>query len=100
MLFFFVGNGAESLYPVGLSQDKGRTDFFKNLRASSYNKELSNETTFSQIHLPGQSVPCEMDALLTPQQECTIGTPLLLCPGKMFRQKLKCIMPAACVDSS
>jgi hypothetical protein len=28
--------------------------FAKNLRASPFNKDLSNETTFSLIHLAGQ----------------------------------------------
>jgi hypothetical protein len=34
-----------------LSQNVGRTKLAENLRASPFNKELSNETTFSQIHL-------------------------------------------------
>jgi hypothetical protein len=34
----------------GLSQDGGRTDFSENLHPSSFNKELLNETIFSQIH--------------------------------------------------
>jgi hypothetical protein len=37
-----------------LSQNVGRTKLAKNLRASPFNKELSNETTFSLIHLAGQ----------------------------------------------
>jgi hypothetical protein len=37
-----------------LSQDRQRADFTKNLRASLYSRELSNDTTFSQIHLDGQ----------------------------------------------
>ena len=36
------------------SQDGERTDFYESPRASPFNKELSNETTFSQIHLTGQ----------------------------------------------
>ncbi len=35
----------------GLSQDRGRTDFSGNLRASLFNDDLSNE---SHIHLAGQ----------------------------------------------
>ncbi len=38
----------------GLSQDRGRAKFAENLRASSFQKDLSNETTFGQIHLDGQ----------------------------------------------
>jgi hypothetical protein len=38
----------------GLSQGGGGTDFFENLGTSLLNKELLNETTFSQIHLAGQ----------------------------------------------
>jgi hypothetical protein len=37
-----------------LSQDEGRTDFSKILRASLFNDDLSNEPNFSQIHLVGQ----------------------------------------------
>ncbi len=37
-----------------LSQDGGRADFPENLRESLFNKELSNEHTFIQIHLDGQ----------------------------------------------
>jgi hypothetical protein len=46
-----------SLLPTpvrGLSQDGGRASFSLNLRASLFNDDLSNETTFSQIHLAGQ----------------------------------------------
>jgi hypothetical protein len=38
----------------GLSQDGGRTDFSGNLRDSLCNDDLSNEPTFSQVHLAGQ----------------------------------------------
>jgi|688.fasta_scaffold453876_1 hypothetical protein len=37
-----------------LSQDEGRADFTKNLRASLFNEGLSNEPSFSRIHLDGQ----------------------------------------------
>jgi hypothetical protein len=37
-----------------LSQDGEREDFSKNLRASLFNVDLSNEPNFSQIHLAGQ----------------------------------------------
>jgi hypothetical protein len=32
----------------------GQAKFAENLRASPFNKDLSNETTFSLIHLAGQ----------------------------------------------
>jgi hypothetical protein len=35
----------------GLSQDEGRADFSKNLRASLLNKGLLNEPNFGRIHL-------------------------------------------------
>ncbi len=38
----------------GLSQDGGLADFSKNLCASSFNKDLLNDITFSQIHVAGQ----------------------------------------------
>jgi hypothetical protein len=38
----------------GLSEAGGWGKFAENLRASPFNKNLSNETTFSQIHLAGQ----------------------------------------------
>ena len=38
----------------GLSQAGGRAKFAENLRASHFNGDLSNETTFSQMHLAGQ----------------------------------------------
>ncbi len=38
----------------GLSKDEGRAKLAENLRASPFNKELSNETTFSLIRLAGQ----------------------------------------------
>jgi len=38
----------------GLSQDGGWADFHKNLCASLFNKYLSNEPYFSQIHLANQ----------------------------------------------
>jgi hypothetical protein len=38
----------------GFSQDGGRAKIAKNIRASPFNKDLSNDTTFSQIHLDGQ----------------------------------------------
>ncbi len=38
----------------GFSQDGGRADFSKNLRASLFNKYQSNEPNFSRIHLGGQ----------------------------------------------
>jgi hypothetical protein len=37
-----------------LLQDGGRADFSKNLRASLLNKYLTNEPSFSWIHLAGQ----------------------------------------------
>jgi hypothetical protein len=37
-----------------LAQDEGRTDFSENLRTSLFNDNLSNEPTFSQIHVAGQ----------------------------------------------
>ncbi len=37
-----------------LSQDGGRADFSKNLLASLFNKDLSKEPNFGQIHLAGQ----------------------------------------------
>ncbi len=37
-----------------LSQDEGRTDLSKNLRASPFNNDLSIDSAFSQIHLAGQ----------------------------------------------
>jgi hypothetical protein len=37
-----------------LSQDGQRADFAKNLLASLKNRELSNDTAFSQIDLDGQ----------------------------------------------
>jgi hypothetical protein len=39
----------------GLSQDGGRTYFYENLCTSLSNNNLSNEPTFSQIHLAGFS---------------------------------------------
>ncbi len=38
----------------GLSHDGGWEDFSKNPRASSFNKDLSNEPNFGRIHLAGQ----------------------------------------------
>ncbi len=38
----------------GLSQDGGRADFSKNLRASLFYKYLSNEPNFGRIHLARQ----------------------------------------------
>jgi hypothetical protein len=38
----------------GLVQDGGQAEFSKTLRASLFYKDLSNDTIFSQIHLPGQ----------------------------------------------
>ncbi len=38
----------------GLSQDGERLNLTENLRASPFNKELLNETTFTLIHLAGQ----------------------------------------------
>ncbi len=38
----------------------GRVKLAENLRASPFNKDLSNETTFSQIHLVGQ-VLCDVE---------------------------------------
>jgi hypothetical protein len=35
----------------GLSQVGGRTDFSEILRASRFNDDISNEPTFSEIHL-------------------------------------------------
>jgi hypothetical protein len=34
----------------GLSQDRQRADFAKNLRGSFFSDDLLNDTTFSQIH--------------------------------------------------
>jgi hypothetical protein len=39
---------------LGFSQDGDRRIFLKNLCASPFNKDLSNDTTFSQIHLARQ----------------------------------------------
>ncbi len=38
----------------GLSQDGVRADFLKNLRASLFNDDLSNEPDVDRIHLAGQ----------------------------------------------
>jgi hypothetical protein len=38
----------------GLSQVGGKAKFAENLRPSPITKQLSNETTFSLIHLAGQ----------------------------------------------
>jgi hypothetical protein len=38
----------------GLSQDGQREDFAKNIRLLLFNDDLSNCTTFSQIHHAGQ----------------------------------------------
>ncbi len=35
-------------------QDRERINVAQNLRASVFNKDLSNDTTFSQIYLDGQ----------------------------------------------
>jgi hypothetical protein len=40
----------------GLSQDGGWVDFSKNLRASLFNKGLSNVPNFGGIHLAGQNI--------------------------------------------
>jgi hypothetical protein len=45
---------AGSLSFKGLSQDGRWTDFSENLCASLFNDDLSNVSTFSQIHLAGQ----------------------------------------------
>jgi hypothetical protein len=37
-----------------LSEDGGRPKFAVNLRASSFNKNISNETTFRLIHFAGK----------------------------------------------
>ncbi len=42
------------LCPAGAESLKGKTDFYEILRASPFNKELTNDTTFSLIHLAGQ----------------------------------------------
>ncbi len=39
---------------TGLSQDEGQADFTKNLSASLFNDDLSNEHNFGWIHLAGQ----------------------------------------------
>jgi hypothetical protein len=39
---------------LGLSKDGGREKLAENFRPSPFNKDLSNETTFSLIHLAGQ----------------------------------------------
>ncbi len=41
-------------WQIGLSEDRGRAKFAENLRASPFNNDLSNEATFSLIHLDGQ----------------------------------------------
>jgi hypothetical protein len=38
----------------GLSQDGGQADFSKNLRDTSFYKDLSNESNFGLINLAGQ----------------------------------------------
>ncbi len=38
----------------GLSQDGGRTDFYKNLPDFLFYKDLSNEPNFNRIHLARQ----------------------------------------------
>jgi hypothetical protein len=38
----------------GLSEDGWQAKFAENLRATLFNEDLPNETTFSLIHLPGQ----------------------------------------------
>jgi hypothetical protein len=40
--------------PVRLSQDGVRAEFAKNPRILTFNKGLSNDATFSQIHIVGQ----------------------------------------------
>jgi hypothetical protein len=41
-------------YFKGLMEDGSRWIFLKNLRETSFNKDLSNEPNFSRIHLAGQ----------------------------------------------
>ncbi len=38
----------------GISQHGGPADFYRNLRASLFNKGLSNEPSLGRIHLAGQ----------------------------------------------
>ncbi len=38
----------------GLSEDGWQAKFAENLRATPFNEDLPNETTFSLIHLAGQ----------------------------------------------
>jgi hypothetical protein len=44
----------ELKYFKELSDDGGQAVFAENLHASPFNKDLSNEATFSLIHLAGQ----------------------------------------------
>jgi hypothetical protein len=51
---FAIKKQGGALKLLGLSEDGGRAKFAENFRASPFNKDLSNETTFSLIHLAGQ----------------------------------------------
>jgi hypothetical protein len=41
------------MWAWGALQDRGSAEFDKNLRASLFNEDLSNDTTFLEIHLDG-----------------------------------------------
>jgi hypothetical protein len=53
---FRIANSCTSCREIftELSQDGERADFSKNLRASLFNKDLSNGPNFGRIHLAGQ----------------------------------------------
>jgi hypothetical protein len=60
----------------GLSQDGGRADFSKNLRASIFNKGLSNEPNFGRIHLAGQYLVINgfLGSLVCMTESCNINS--------------------------
>jgi hypothetical protein len=60
---------------TGLSQDGGRADFSKSLRASLFNKYQSNEPNFSRIHLAGQF---KWVLIVTDEKRVTVNTCKLL----------------------
>jgi hypothetical protein len=47
----------------GLSQDKGWAKFAENLRTSTFNKDLSNDTSFSQINLADVTFKAKLNKL-------------------------------------
>ncbi len=47
-------NREELLHFKGLSEDGRQAKFAENLGSFQFNKDLSNETTFSLIHLAGR----------------------------------------------